>query len=100
MVHLRNVLGRSEVFWCYSAKADITQNSLFLSGVSIVRIGAFLFLRLLMTKLDNISMGIIKTKHLSQITSLKGSYDVAWRKHDVTKYAKQFAVLIYCMYSS
>ena len=35
----------------------------------------------------NISSGIIKSKHLSQITSLTSSYDVAWRKHDFAKYA-------------
>ena len=31
----------------------------------------------------------MKSKHLSQITSLTSSYDVAWRKHDFAKYVKE-----------
>ena len=38
----------------------------------------------------NVSSGLIKSKQLSQITSLTGSYDVAWRKHDFAKYETAF----------
>lgn len=33
----------------------------------------------------NVTSGMIKSKQLSQITSLTSSYDVAWRKHDFAK---------------
>ena len=44
---------------------------------------------------SNISSGIMKSKHLSQITSLTSSYDVAWRKHDFAKYVKQLLCLFH-----
>jgi len=41
----------------------------------------------------NVSSGSIKSKHLSQVTSLTSSYDVAWRKHDFAKYVKELSSL-------
>ena len=32
------------------------------------------------------SSGFIKSKQLSQMSTLTSSYDVAWRKHDFAKY--------------
>ena len=34
----------------------------------------------------NVSSGFIKSKQLSQMSTLTSSYDVAWRKHDFAKY--------------
>lgn len=47
---------------------------------------------------SNISSGIMKSKHLSQITSLTSSYDVAWRKHDFAKYVKQLHCVFHQLY--
>lgn len=59
---------------------------------SYLSTGLFLLVFLFYYKVvdGNVSSGLIKSKQLSQITSLTGSYDVAWRKHDFAKYETAF----------
>ena len=59
---------------------------------SYLSTGLFLLFFFLYYKVvdGNVSSGLIKSKQLSQITSLTGSYDVAWRKHDFAKYETAF----------